>query len=77
MKPHSGLHPRCVEEPDEYERQHDQEQHNAGQENHDTEQATQIAVEGDVAEPEGGHDRESPINSRNPRVFLPLDVIHD
>ncbi len=37
MKPHSGFHPRCVEESDEYERQYDQKQYNAGQKNHDTE----------------------------------------
>ncbi|MEE4253473.1 MAG: hypothetical protein V2I50_05455 [Desulfuromusa sp.] len=56
MKPHSGLHPRCVEKANEYERQYDQKQHNTGQENHNTEHATNITVEGDVAEAEGRHD---------------------
>jgi len=34
-------------------------------------------MKGDVAEPEGGHDRESPVNSRDPGVLLPFDVVHD
>ena len=41
------------------------------------EQASQIAVEGDVAETECCHDRESPVNPCNPGVRLPLDVVHD
>jgi len=77
MKMHSGLDPRCVKEPDEDERQHDQEQHNAGEENHYTEKAPQIAVESDVAKTKGGHDSESPVHARDPGVLLPFEVVHD
>ncbi len=34
-------------------------------------------MEGDVAEPEGGHDRESPVKPSDPGVLLPLDMVHD
>lgn len=34
-------------------------------------------MEGDVAETEGGHDRERPVNASDPGVILPLNVVHD
>ena len=60
-----GLEPGRVEELDEGERQHDQQEEDAADQHDDGEQPPQVAVEGDVAEPQGGHHRERPVDAGN------------
>ena len=60
-----GLEPGRVEELDEGERQHDQQEEDAAHQHDDGEQPPQVAVEGDVAEPQGGHHRERPVDTRD------------
>ncbi len=77
LEPHPGLEPRGVEEPDEDEGEDDQEEEHPGQEDDDAKQSPHVAVEGDVAEAEGGHHRKGPVDPRDPGVLLSLHVAHD
>ena len=56
----------------EVERQDDEQQHDSAHQHQDGERPPQIASEGDVAETQGAHHRESPIDTREPGMLLVL-----
>ena len=66
----------AVKKLDEGEGQHDQEQQHAGHEHHDGENPSQIGSEGNVAEAQGGHDRQRPVHAGHPGEAAVL-VLHD
>jgi hypothetical protein len=69
--------PRSIKESYERERQHYQQQDDAGEENHDAESAPDVAAKSDVSETERAHHSKRPIESRNPGVLATFDVEHD
>ena len=71
-----GLQPRGVKKLDKGEGQHDQEQQHAGHEHYDGENPSQIRSEGNVAEAQGGHDRQRPVHAGHPGEAAVL-VLHD
>lgn len=72
-----GLEPRRVEVPNEDEGKDDEEEHDARQEDEEAEDTADVGLERDIAEAEGAHHGEGPVDARDPRMPLPLDVRHD
>jgi hypothetical protein len=71
-----SLDPGGVEELDNGEREQDEQKDDPGDEHDHGEEAAQIALEGDVTEAERRHDRERPVEARQPAV-LPAFPHHD
>jgi hypothetical protein len=67
---HPGFEPRGVEQPDEEEWQHHQQEHDPRQQHHDAEEAADVACKCDVADPQGCHDHEGPVQACDPRMLL-------
>jgi hypothetical protein len=62
------------------ERKKDQEQQDSGEKNHEAKNPSEIAGEGDIAEAQGGHDRQGPVDPRHPGVgvaFIDRDPMKD
>lgn len=69
-------HPGGVEELNEGEGEEDEQEKDAAEEDDAGKDAPQVGLEGDVAEAQGGHDGEGPVEAGNPAVELPF-VFHD
>ncbi len=66
------LDPRCPEELDDREWQQDQHEHNAREKHEYREGAADVRLERDIAEAEGGHHRQRPVDASGPGVLLAL-----
>lgn len=71
-----GFEPGAEEKLDEGEGEHYEEEYDAGKDDENGKGAAEIAVEGDVAKTEGGHDDEDPVKPGDPTVLLTF-VGHD
>ena len=70
------LDPRLVHEPDERKRHHDHDEDDTRHQHDDGEQFPDIAREGDVPEPQRGHDGQRPVDAGDIRIIPPF-VGHD
>lgn len=71
-----SLQPGSVKKLDERKGQHDQKQQHPGHEHHYGEHPSQIRGEGNVAETQGGHDRQCPVYASHPGKTAVL-ILHD
>ena len=70
------LDPRLVHETDERKRHHDHDENDTRHQHDDGEQFPDIAREGDVPEPQRGHDGQRPVDAGDIRIIPPF-VGHD
>lgn len=66
------LQPRLIKKLDKGEGQENEEENHPGQENNQGEKQPEIRLKGDIAEPEGGHDGQRPVEAGYPAVFPAL-----
>ena len=67
-----SFEPGRIEEANESEWRHDQQHYDPVEQDHDREDAAEVAVERDVSETERAHHRERPVEPGEPRVLLAL-----
>ena len=75
--PYLRFQPRPVEGADEGEGQQDEQQDDARHQDENAEYFADVAVEHDVAETQRAHDRQGPVEPRNPGVVLSFHADHD
>ena len=75
--PYLCLQPRRVERAYQGEGQQDEEHDDARHQHENAEDPPDIAVEDDVAEPQRAHDRQGPVETRDPGVVLTFQADHD